>query len=82
LTEPVLGAVFEVSNPPGAGFLDRVYQRALLHELLVEKVLVLTDRAVSRLLASLGPESVSARLKRIVHGLQIPESIAALPSAR
>ena len=32
LTERVLGAVFEVSNT-GRGFLERVYQRALLHEL-------------------------------------------------
>jgi len=27
------GAIFEVSNTLGAGFLERVYQRALLHEL-------------------------------------------------
>ena len=33
LTERVSGAVFEVSNPLGAGFLEKVYQRALLHEL-------------------------------------------------
>jgi GxxExxY protein len=33
LTELVLGAVFEVSNTLGAGFLERVYQRALLTEL-------------------------------------------------
>jgi len=29
----VLGAVFEVSNTLGAGFLEKVYQRALLREL-------------------------------------------------
>jgi len=29
LTEQVLGAVFEVSNTLGAGFLEKVYQRAL-----------------------------------------------------
>ena len=29
----MLGAVFEVSNTLGAGFLERVYQRALLTEL-------------------------------------------------
>jgi hypothetical protein len=67
LTERALGAVFEVSNPLGAGFLERVYQRALPHELLVEEVLVRTDRAVSQRFASLGPESVSGRQKRIVH---------------
>ena len=33
LTERVLGAVFEVSNTLGAGFLEKVYQRALLQEL-------------------------------------------------
>jgi GxxExxY protein len=33
LTERVLGAVFEVSNTLGAGFLEKVYQRALLREL-------------------------------------------------
>ena len=33
LTEKVLSAVFEVSNTLGAGFLEKVYQRALLREL-------------------------------------------------
>ena len=33
LTERVLGAVFEVSNILGAGFLEKVYERALLTEL-------------------------------------------------
>jgi len=33
LTERVLGAVFEVSNTSGAGFLEKVYERALLTEL-------------------------------------------------
>lgn len=32
MTERILGAVFEVSNTLGAGFLEKVYQRALLHE--------------------------------------------------
>jgi GxxExxY protein len=32
LTERVLGAVFEVSNILGAGFLEKVYERALLRE--------------------------------------------------
>src|ERR1017187_5999540 len=30
LTERVLGTVFEVTNTLGAGFLEKVYQRALL----------------------------------------------------
>jgi hypothetical protein len=33
LTERILGAAFEVSNCLGAGFLERVYDRALLMEL-------------------------------------------------
>jgi GxxExxY protein len=33
LTENILGAVFEVSNTLGAGFLEKVYERALLKEL-------------------------------------------------
>jgi GxxExxY protein len=33
LTENVLSAVFEVSNTLGAGFLEKVYERALLREL-------------------------------------------------
>jgi len=33
LTERVLGAGFEVTNTLGAGFLEKVYQRALLTEL-------------------------------------------------
>ena len=32
-TERVLGAVFEVTNTLGAGFLENVYQRARLREL-------------------------------------------------
>ena len=33
LTERVMAAVFEVSNTLGAGFLEKVYERALLREL-------------------------------------------------
>ncbi|HEX4807965.1 MAG TPA: GxxExxY protein [Bryobacteraceae bacterium] len=33
LTEQVLGDVFEVSNTLGSGFLEKVYERALLREL-------------------------------------------------
>jgi GxxExxY protein len=33
LTERVLGAIFEASNTLGAGFLEKVYERALLREL-------------------------------------------------
>jgi len=34
----VLGSVFEVSNTMGAGFLEKVYQRALLHELRLQGI--------------------------------------------
>ena len=33
LTESVIGAIFEVSNTLGAGFFEKVYERALLREL-------------------------------------------------
>ena len=38
LTEQVLAAVFEVSNTLGAGFLEKVYERALLAELSVRGI--------------------------------------------
>ena len=38
LTETILSAAFEVSNTLGAGFLEKVYQRALLRELTLRKI--------------------------------------------
>ncbi len=38
LTERVLGAVFEVSNTLGSGFLEKVYERALLRELAIQGI--------------------------------------------
>jgi GxxExxY protein len=38
LTEGVLGAVFEVSNTLGAGFQEKVYERALLRELGIRDI--------------------------------------------
>jgi len=38
LTERVLGAIFEVANTLGAGFLERVYERALLRELCLRGI--------------------------------------------
>ena len=38
LTERVLGAVFEVSNTLGSGFLEKVYERALLKELNIRGI--------------------------------------------
>ncbi len=38
LTEHVLAAIFEVSNTLGAGFLEKVYERALLRELALRGI--------------------------------------------
>jgi len=38
LTEQVLSAVFEVSNTLGSGFLEKVYERALLRELRLRDI--------------------------------------------
>ena len=38
LTERVLGAIFEVSNVLGAGFLEKVYRRSLLRELALRGI--------------------------------------------
>ena len=38
LTEVVIGAAFEVASVIGAGFLEKVYERALIHELALRGV--------------------------------------------
>jgi GxxExxY protein len=38
LTEVVIGAAFEVTNVIGAGFLEKVYERALIQELALRGV--------------------------------------------
>jgi len=38
LTQVVIGAAFEVANVIGAGFLEKVYERALIHELALRGV--------------------------------------------
>lgn len=43
MTESVLSAVFEVSNTLGAGFLEKVYQRALFRELGLRGIRALTE---------------------------------------
>ena len=43
LSEKVLSAVFEVSNTLGAGFLEKVYQRALLRELTLRGIRAITE---------------------------------------
>ncbi len=38
LSEAVIGSAFEVANVLGAGFLEKVYERALLRELVLRGV--------------------------------------------
>jgi GxxExxY protein len=38
LTEKVIGTILEVSNVLGAGFLEKVYRRALLKELTLRGI--------------------------------------------
>jgi GxxExxY protein len=40
LTETVIGSAFEISRVLGAGFLEKVYERALLRELMLRGVRV------------------------------------------
>jgi GxxExxY protein len=47
LTERVLGAVFEVSNTLGAGFLEKVYQRALLQEFQLRGIRATAEASLS-----------------------------------
>ena len=43
LTEAVLGAAFEVSNTLGAGFLEKIYERALVNELALRGITAATQ---------------------------------------
>jgi GxxExxY protein len=47
LTEQVLGAVFEVANILGAGFLEKVYERALLRELSLRGIRATAQASLS-----------------------------------
>src|SRR4051794_39064370 len=47
LTERVLGAVFEVSNTLGGGFLEKVYERALVRELSLRKIEAVSQAGLS-----------------------------------
>lgn len=46
LTEQILGAAFEVSNTLGAGFLEKVYERALLHELKLRGIIAVPQASL------------------------------------
>ena len=43
LSAQVMGAVFEVANTLGSGFLEKVYQRALLRELSLRGIRATTE---------------------------------------
>ena len=47
LTERIIGAAFEVSNTLGAGFLEKVYENALVQELRVLGLDVTQQRGVA-----------------------------------
>jgi GxxExxY protein len=47
LSERVLGAVFEVSNTLGAGFLESVYRRALIRELSLRGIRATGEAALT-----------------------------------
>ncbi len=47
LTERILAAVFEVSNTLGAGFLEKVHERALLHELTLRRIPATTQTSLA-----------------------------------
>jgi GxxExxY protein len=46
LTERVLGAIFEVSNTLGTGFLEKVYERALLRELSLRGIRAIPQASI------------------------------------
>jgi GxxExxY protein len=47
LTERVLGAVFEVANTLGVGFLEKVYERALLREFALRGIQATAQASIS-----------------------------------
>jgi GxxExxY protein len=47
LSEQVIGAAFEVSNTLGSGFLENVYERALLRELKLRGLQCVSQAAMS-----------------------------------
>ncbi len=46
LSEQVIGAAFEVSNELGVGFLEKVYEKALLHELRLRGMQVTAQQRI------------------------------------
>ncbi|MGH9780018.1 MAG: GxxExxY protein [Candidatus Acidiferrales bacterium] len=46
LSERILGAAFKVHNTLGAGFMEKVYENALVHELRKDKATVEQQKAI------------------------------------
>ena len=77
LTQKVIGAIIEVSNKLGAGFLEKVYERALLKELQIRGLRAVVQAAsavnykgdcVGEYFAdSLGEDSLVLELKCVEH---------------
>ena len=51
LTERIIGALFEVSSTLGSGFLEKVYQRALLRELKLRGLAAVSQASNRRIQA-------------------------------
>ena len=68
VSERIIGCAFTVLNTLGAGFLEKVYENALAHELRARPAL-LVERAVGLLesmnVRVLGPEEVRDRLRLV-----------------
>jgi len=58
LTERVLAAVFEVSNTLGAGFLEKVYQRALMQELALRGIPATVETPLRVIYKAIAPATI------------------------
>ena len=47
ISEEIIGAAFQVGNTPGAGFLEKVYENAPIHELKKRGLLVEQQKKVT-----------------------------------
>ncbi|HEV8146479.1 MAG TPA: GxxExxY protein, partial [Bryobacteraceae bacterium] len=69
--EKVIGAAYEVSNTLGAGFLEKVYERALAHELVLKGLRVQTQASFA--VAYKGQEVGVYLADLVVEGLLVVE---------
>jgi GxxExxY protein len=47
ITQRIIGCAFEVSNEPGPGFLEKLYENALAHELRLAGLAVRQQRGIT-----------------------------------